>query len=125
MEGSDIISMGWMVLHHSYVRGLVPQQCPLDSRGGSCRGRQDSANSRVQGCRANSLLSFAIGSPRLDPKILLLLSRNHTKSLVLLAAIIKLNSGGKGGQKAKPEADNCRLQKQLVKMKEFRPRLVI
>lgn len=67
MEGSDIIRMGWMVLYHSYLRGLELRQCPWTQEEGVVWGRQDSANSRVQGFRANSLLFFAAGSSWLDP----------------------------------------------------------
>lgn len=67
MEGSDIIRMGWMVLHHSYLRGQELRQCPWTQEEGVVWGRQDSANIRVQGCRANSFLSFGAGSPRLEP----------------------------------------------------------
>lgn len=98
----------------------------LDPDEGAFLGRWDYANrAKIQGCRVNCLLSLVVCSPGLDSGIPLLLSLSHSKALVFLAALTKLNSRGRGGWKARQEADNCRLQKQLLKMNEFIPRLVI
>lgn len=58
MEGSDIIRMGWMVLYHSYLRGLELRQCPWTQEEGVVWGRQDSVTAEYRG--AGPIASFSL-----------------------------------------------------------------